>query len=387
MTMLRDFVTLLVYRCVQVFASISNVKPRQNVLLLVKTDEIGDYILFRNLLATFHRSEKYKDHQIIFVGNAICKQLFEAYDHDKVHKAIWLNKKSFKSDMRYRLKFLKEIKGQGATTAINLIFSRNIRTDDTIVAASGAAIKVAMQADPTSQNRMERLFTPDVYTTILQAPNIHDFESIRNADFVGRLLTISTPSPSIHIELRTEDNYLNVPGGKYSIVFPGSGRADKKWPPQKFAKVAEHLHNKFKQHIILAGGPGDVADVAACAALLNVPYTDMANKTSLPQFANLLSKAECLVSVDTGAVHLAAAVRCPVFALFSGKHYGRFSPYPQTIAKNFFSIYPEPVEQEIKSGIIGSKHWDEYPNQAIETIDAAKLIKSIDGFFDKSLSA
>jgi ADP-heptose:LPS heptosyltransferase len=80
----------------------------------------------------------------------------------------------------------------------------------------------------------------------------------------------------------------------------------------------------------------------------NNTFLNKIGKTSLPELIELLAKARFIICVDTGALHIAAAVECPVVGLFSGKFYKRFAPYPKESAPNFYPIYPDFVDELIK---------------------------------------
>ncbi|MDB5157788.1 MAG: lipopolysaccharide core biosynthesis protein, partial [Mucilaginibacter sp.] len=69
-------------------------KPAKR-LLLIKTDAIGDYVLFRNFIEILKRSEKYKDYQIDLLGNTIWRELNLAYDKQFLNEAYFINPKSY----------------------------------------------------------------------------------------------------------------------------------------------------------------------------------------------------------------------------------------------------------------------------------------------------
>jgi ADP-heptose:LPS heptosyltransferase len=73
----------------------------------------------------------------------------------------------------------------------------------------------------------------------------------------------------------------------------------------------------------------------------------MTSKTSLPELLYIIKNATCLLSVDTGSIHLAASVNCTVLGVFNGSQYGRFSPYPKNINSNIHSFYPKHVIEDI----------------------------------------
>jgi ADP-heptose:LPS heptosyltransferase len=75
----------------------------------------------------------------------------------------------------------------------------------------------------------------------------------------------------------------------------------------------------------------------------------MTAKTSLPELLNIIKNASCLISVDTGSIHLAASMDCLTFGIFNGSQYGRFSPYPKEICSNIISFYPKQVIEDINN--------------------------------------
>jgi len=79
------------------------------------------------------------------------------------------------------------------------------------------------------------------------------------------------------------------------------------------------------------------------------PSIDLTGKTSLPELLAVIKNASCLLSVDTGSIHLAASVNCLAFGIFNGSQYGRFSPYPKEICSNIISFYPKQVIEDINN--------------------------------------
>ena len=73
----------------------------------------------------------------------------------------------------------------------------------------------------------------------------------------------------------------------------------------------------------------------------------MTSKTSLPELLFIIKTASCLISVDTGSIHLAASVNCLTLGIFNGSQYGRFSPYPKEICSKIISFYPKQVREDV----------------------------------------
>jgi ADP-heptose:LPS heptosyltransferase len=385
---LEDVGKLLCFQLVYYLVRCIPAKAKTQRLLLVKTDEIGDYVLARNFLGKFRESPLFKDHHITFIGTGGCRQLFETFDAGIADETIWLDKKRFRRDMIYRFSILRKVRKAGFTDAVNLVYSRSFRVDDLLIDVSTAANKIGMKTADYPRSKPERMLTPKgIYQHLLDNGDDSLFDAIRNARFIEQITKTSIQPVTTAIPTSITGGATSVvqppPAGAYFVVFPGSGQEEKKWPAAHFATVARHI-STFGLIPVVCGSEGDRPD---CEDFIKeweksterpaVQLIDFTGKTSLPQFATVLSGAACTISVDTGAVHLAAAVQCPVFALFSGLHYGRFAPYPPEIAPRFYPVYPDSTDVMIRDGRI--KQDNRYiPLGLVKTIPPQKLIDKID---------
>ena len=105
-------------------------------------------------------------------------------------------------------------------------------------------------------------------------------------------------------------------GRRCAVIVPGASvkQAYKKPPAPLLAAAARELRSR-EIHPLVFYGPGEEADARAVveasdgAALLAPP-------TSLEQLAAAVRRAKLLVAGDTGPLHLACAVGCPVVAIY-----------------------------------------------------------------------
>ncbi len=104
----------------------------------------------------------------------------------------------------------------------------------------------------------------------------------------------------------------------YALLVPGTSAAHggaKRWPAERFVALAGEIARRGVTPVVI-GGAAELAEAAAIAAA--VPGTiSFAGRTSLQDLAGLAARAAYAVGGDTGPVHLAAAMGCPVVALFS----------------------------------------------------------------------
>jgi ADP-heptose:LPS heptosyltransferase len=116
-----------------------------------------------------------------------------------------------------------------------------------------------------------------------------------------------------------------LPPGGFACLHPGATAASRRWPPERFAVVADALAARGLA-VVLVGVPGEEPVAAAVAAAMRTPAVDLAGQTSLGGFAGLLASAALLVGNDSGPAQLAAAVGCPAVTVFLAGDPVRWSP-------------------------------------------------------------
>jgi heptosyltransferase I len=91
----------------------------------------------------------------------------------------------------------------------------------------------------------------------------------------------------------------------------------KRWLPEHFAVLAKRSHQRFGGTAIFIGALDECELSQQVIDKLSGEVADYTGKTSLPQLAALLEKADVMVANDTGPLHLAAALGCPVIAPYT----------------------------------------------------------------------
>jgi ADP-heptose:LPS heptosyltransferase len=111
----------------------------------------------------------------------------------------------------------------------------------------------------------------------------------------------------------------------YVCIHPGARLPSRRWPPQRFAEVANGLAADGWT-IVVTGSPDERALTAAVLEAMHAPAIDLSGRTSLGALAALLAGARLLVCNDTGVSHLAAAVAAPSIVVCCGADPGRWAP-------------------------------------------------------------
>lgn len=118
-----------------------------------------------------------------------------------------------------------------------------------------------------------------------------------------------------------------APGEKLVIIHPGTGGAAKHWLDERWSEVADRLLKEPKTRGVLTGGPGEEARVARIRANMLRGALNLAGQTSVGQLAALMARAALVMGVDSGPLHLAAAVGARTIHLYGPGDERRFGPW------------------------------------------------------------
>jgi len=112
---------------------------------------------------------------------------------------------------------------------------------------------------------------------------------------------------------RTDQLLAGLNIKNFAIMNPGAGWGAKRWPPERYGDVARKLSLLGLQSIFNYGpGEDDIVQAAAAAS----GGTAQPVSCSLTELIALMRRARLFIGGDTGPLHLAAALRIPVVAIY-----------------------------------------------------------------------
>jgi len=111
----------------------------------------------------------------------------------------------------------------------------------------------------------------------------------------------------------------------YACVHAGSQLASRRWPPARFAAVADALAARGLK-IVLTGGKGELALVDEVAQHMRSTPLNLAGRTTLGGLAALVARARLVLCNDTSVSHIAAALRTPSVVVCCGADPQRWAP-------------------------------------------------------------
>ncbi len=131
-----------------------------------------------------------------------------------------------------------------------------------------------------------------------------------------RRLSMSVPDASF----ATVEHLLRdalAPQQPWAVIHPGATAASRRYPPESFAAVATSLVRDLGWQVFFTGIESERDLITTVQSMMEAPSCSFAGDLSLAEFAALLWQAPLLITNNTGAVHVAAAVGTPVVDLYA----------------------------------------------------------------------
>ena len=187
--------------------------------------------------------------------------------------------------------------------------------------ASGARIRVGSSQPREAPANM-------LYTQAIKPAGVHVVEqalSLASAIADEDLEYVEPPFPHdpAH-EAWATDFIAKLDGKPFAILNPGAGWGAKRWPAESFGKVARALVERGLA-VVVNHGPGE--EQLAEAVRESSGGAALPLKCSVGELIALTRRAALFIGGDTGPMHLAAALRVPVVALFGPTRPERNGPF------------------------------------------------------------
>ena len=193
------------------------------------------------------------------------------------------------------------------------------------------------------------------YTDAVSASGAHIIEqNLSLAEAVaGKSLTIADVefSQDSHAEHQIDLLLKNRNIGRFILLNPGAGWGAKQWPAERYAEVAAALAKDGLSSLINFSPAEETLarSVESASAGSAIAVT-----TSIPELIALTPRASLFIGGDTGPMHLAAALRIPVVAIFGPTNPARNGPFgtSSVVLRSPSSITDHSRHAETETGLL-----------------------------------
>lgn len=316
------------------FAPLSprTVQPRR--ILVIRLDLIGDLVLSMTVVRALKRT--YPGAEIDLLALPSSAQIVK--DDPDLSNVIPYDPNAWR-----RPKAL--VQGRNWRNAFSVIHRLRSRRYDIAVSVFGNwAAMLAVASGAQRRVGFGRESYPGFMTDSVAGRHWQPGERLHEVDYclklaqaAGAVITSDDRIPRLFVAKSAQDelNMLlhdhGIGQGKPLIachVASNNGQS-KRWPIPYWATLLDRLAREWGAQVVLTGAPGDLALIERVTRRMEQTAFNLAGKTSLPQLAALLQRADVMISGDSGPMHIAAAVGTPLIAIHGPTdpaHSGPVSP-------------------------------------------------------------
>ena len=181
---------------------------------------------------------------------------------------------------------------------------------------------------PDQHNLHTETITPDRKTHVV------DF-NLCMIEHLG--LSIPQRAPRLYWQPKDEERAMKILADagisqqdSYVILYPVCGTPYRSWNKEGYAALCDHLEKKWKTKTVIICGPApkEVAFVDDIVSLCRSsrPF-HLGGRFSLKSLAVAIHRAMLAISIDSGPMHIAAAVGTPVMAILGPQRWELWGPY------------------------------------------------------------
>ncbi|HET8523302.1 MAG TPA: glycosyltransferase family 9 protein, partial [Thermomicrobiales bacterium] len=109
-------------------------------------------------------------------------------------------------------------------------------------------------------------------------------------------------------------------------LHPGAKDSGRRWPVARFSELAAGLSHVLDCRFVLTGTASEEAMLTELTSRIDAPVLNLGGQTDLGTLAAVIARLDLLVTNDTGASHVAAAVGTPSVILFGPTSPARWAP-------------------------------------------------------------
>ncbi|MGN0161455.1 MAG: glycosyltransferase family 9 protein [Lachnospiraceae bacterium] len=300
---------------------------KRNVIVLLRTDAMGDFVLWLDAAKEFKKA--YPDKKIVVICRNSNAQLARKSPYfDDVCDID--DKKLLNIGYCLRLWF-RMLKMYGCIM-YQCVYSRS-PLEDSVAVMVPAYRKITVDPDDTNYDSEYRKKGEKIYDEVVYVEKKWMMELQRNAEIMRAFGFSDFKSDVPYLPVTMDD--FKVMDSEYYVIVLGTANYARAWEVEKYLAVAQWIYEKNHLPCYLLGSPNDSElGEAFCRLNAGIPVRNYIGKTGFLEYIEYIRNAVLVLSGDTSAAHIAAAVRTQSVAIVGGWHFERFLPYDTQIKEN-----------------------------------------------------
>ncbi|MBS1813803.1 MAG: glycosyltransferase family 9 protein [Acidobacteria bacterium] len=322
--------------------SVERVSNARRILVIRNDDKIGDLILFTPFLRELRRNAK--DAEITVLIHPAIEPLLRhcPYVDHVLTYARWTPRafgqvRRMFHEIAWARKFLWPKRFDIALVTRS---HHRVYREGALAFLSGAPVRAAVCSDQTTVGKDE----PDealFYNRVTPSqPDDHEVQrNLSLLPFAGGAVCETKPELWLTDEERSEAELVAPADPERPTrvaMMAGSSVPGRRWPAERFARVAAWMTGEYGWQVVLIGSSADAGAAKRVEEACPNGVVNLTGRTSLRQTMAVLAECRLYVGNDTGPMHMAAALGVPVVEischpeggdLFNERSPARFGPF------------------------------------------------------------
>ncbi len=316
----------------------------ERILAIRQDDRIGNLILTTPLLSALRRF--FPKAQISYLASKTFHTLF--HNSSLVDQILVAKKRQYIFHPLSLVSFIRKIRKQRFDLAFDASDENSFSLNNSLLAyLSGARYRIGYQKPNSGLFLNLEVPTPAVRK---HAVEMHlGLLQFLVGDFEADDLQIDI-HPEDRLSVKEYLDWRGVSTDDFLIGVNMGGRGKKRWNLENFMRLADWAVGNLDSKVIFIWGPEEKKIVKGMT-LNNEKRQILSDLFPLPVLAALVQRCSLFISVDSGAMHLSAAVRTPTLALFLDSDPAKFAPRGKghrIICSSNGKISLEAVESAVK---------------------------------------
>jgi len=207
-----------------------------------------------------------------------------------------------------------------------------------------------------------------LYTHSIKHPAGRYHEVQRNLDVIRQIgIKISEENPTLFISDTdrkfVQDFYASasLTKAKTICIHPGASKPNRAWLPERYVELSRIIISKYDVDLLITWGAKELALAQKIVGEIGKGAVLAPETSSIAQLGALIENCSLFVSVCTGPMNVANAVKTPVVALLGSSDPLDWAPYGE-------------IHRVIKSPYVLPEYTDEEERRALDEISVENVL-------------
>jgi len=289
-------------------------------ILCVRLDTIGDVIMTTPAMRALRASQPERRITLLTSSaGSVVAPLIPELDDLIIYDSPWLKATAPRVDSRPEYEMIERLRQANFDAAVIFtVYSQNPLPSAFLCYMAGIPLRLAHCHENPYQLLTNWIKDPepDQFTRHEVSRQLDLVASV-GSEIADQRMSLQVPEAArMRVLQLLQELGINL-GHPWIVIHPGATALSRRYPPERFAAVADQLVQQYGIPVIFTGTEPEQELVTSIRQTMSATSHALVGCLNLGELTALLNLAPLLISNNTGPVHIAAAVGTPVVDLYA----------------------------------------------------------------------